>query len=336
MRMSSRVGGNGGGCTGSSARGRVHNASGCVSACAASASASVMAKAMEGGGAAAPALTPEDASAWCALHGLLVASATGGTARMPCTHAPVTLRPMPLDAACFETAIALAVPFNALVDRVAMDTAYLESALADVERNDDFTARTMRVWREARKKKGERAYATQLRLGLLRSDYMLDESQSRPRLRQIELNTISSSFGPLAALVSEMHMTLTPALPRNDVTNEFAHVMAATARRWELAHDSTSTSSSSSKGKRSSAVLFVVQPGERNMYDQLWLAEKLRAKHGMKSVRATLAEVAERAIVDDDGTLTYEGNRGACVHCMLASLSACGSLIDGEHGSMDR
>lgn len=250
------------------------------------------------------ALSPESASTWCALHGLLVVSAGGGTTRAPCMHAPVTLRPLPLDAACFHSAVSLAVPFNGLVDRVAMDTAYLETALADVERSDAFTARIMRVWRAARAKKGEHEYANQLRLGLLRSDYMLDESQSRPRLRQIELNTISSSFGPLASLVSEMHATETPGLPRNDVPNEFAHVMAATVRRWEIARDP------SAGKKRSSAVLFVVQPNERNMYDQLWLAEKLRARHGITSLRATLAEIAERAIVADDGTLSFEGSRG--------------------------
>lgn len=44
-------------------------------------------------------------------------------------------------------------------------------------------------------------------LGLLRSDYMLNRGDSSSRshaLLQVELNTISSSFGPLAQKVGEL------------------------------------------------------------------------------------------------------------------------------------
>lgn len=216
-------------------------------------------------------------------------------------HAPVTLAPTPVDEACFESAKALAVPFNTLVDRVATDVMYLEEALSQVEGEDEFTANTMRVWRQARRMKGEEQYRRQLRLGLFRSDYMIDESDAAagPRLRQIELNTISSSFGPLGALVSQLHGTLYPGLPRNDTGNEFAHSIAAALRQWSKA-----------SGESDGVVLFVVQDGERNLYDQWWIADTLRSRFGVRTIRASLAQVAETSTVDDNGVLKVAGSKG--------------------------
>ena len=57
----------------------------------------------------------------------------------------------------------------------------------------------------------QREGATQpAQLAILRSDYMLHEPEGaiRGRLLQVELNTIASSFGCLAAKVSALHSTL--------------------------------------------------------------------------------------------------------------------------------
>ena len=46
-------------------------------------------------------------------------------------------------------------------------------------------------------------------LGIFRSDYMVhknpSESEIRPQIKQVEFNTIASSFGGLAAKVSGLH-----------------------------------------------------------------------------------------------------------------------------------
>lgn len=46
-------------------------------------------------------------------------------------------------------------------------------------------------------------FVQEIRLGLHRSDYMLDEQTKS--LLQIEMNTISSSFPGLSCLVTELH-----------------------------------------------------------------------------------------------------------------------------------
>lgn len=100
---------------------------------------------------------------------------------------------------------------------------------------------------------------------------------------QVELNTIASSFGCLSTLVSQLHAFLMeragrpPAelarLPPHDARAEIADAIAAAVR----AH-----------GAGGGAVLMVVQPGERNAYDQ-YVRRRMSFEaaldgHGLRSI----------------------------------------------------
>ncbi len=50
-------------------------------------------------------------------------------------------------------------------------------------------------------------------------------------------------------------------------------------------------------------VLFVVQPEERNVFDQARLADALFEKHGVKSIRRTLLEIKNEAKLGIDDSL---------------------------------
>lgn len=41
-------------------------------------------------------------------------------------------------------------------------------------------------------------------------------------------------------------------------------------------------------------MVMVVQPGERNAYDQQWLQTRLWERHGVRTLRRTLAQVGRR------------------------------------------
>lgn len=79
----------------------------------------------------------------------------------------------------------------------------------------------------------------------------------------MELNTIASSFGCLSTLVSRMHRHIMErsaqpdvdlgSLPENHATEEIADAIGAAVREY---------------GAPDAVVLFVVQPNERNSYDQ--------------------------------------------------------------------
>lgn len=80
---------------------------------------------------------------------------------------------------------------------------------------------------------------------------------------QVELNTIASSFGCLSTLVSRMHRHILDRsaqpgvelgrLPQNHATEEIADAIGAAVQEY---------------GDPDAVVLFVVQPDERNSYDQ--------------------------------------------------------------------
>ena len=80
---------------------------------------------------------------------------------------------------------------------------------------------------------------------------------------QVELNTIASSFGSLSTLVSGLHKHILERagrpdadlnrLPPNNAAAQLADALGAAAAEF---------------GNTEAAVLFVVQPNERNSYDQ--------------------------------------------------------------------
>ena len=98
---------------------------------------------------------------------------------------------------------------------------------------------------------------------------------------------------------------LTDVLPENSALDTAAATLAAGWRAM---------------GDEEAKVLMVVQPNERNVFDQRWIATRLWEEHGVRTVRATLREVHEGATVDDSGvdgdekTLRYGGDTFSVVY----------------------
>lgn len=84
------------------------------------------------------------------------------------------------------------------------DEQWLSATLAHTASADPFTGSLLKLAKAVRNKDGiNRQHAV---LGILRSDYMIDSREGRPRrLLQVELNTVASSFGSLATRLSELH-----------------------------------------------------------------------------------------------------------------------------------
>lgn len=210
-------------------------------------------------------------------------------------HCPMTLAPFALPRAAFEQVLEYALPFNRMVDRISRDTAFMYEALEGVVGSDAFTANLLRI------SKAVNFHETGLRqkiaLGFHRSDYMLNEADGN--MLQVELNTISSSFGVLSDRIASMHRFLqqrfgqTPdfELPANNVTQTLAHSIAEAHRLYELNH--------SLRGGGPGAgtvVVFVVQHNETNIADQRPVEYALFEKHGVPVIRLTLADVYARTV----------------------------------------
>ncbi|KAG4913953.1 hypothetical protein JHK84_054404 [Glycine max] len=176
-----------------------------------------------------------DALVWSSLHGLLVGDKSvqrsGSVPGVGLVHAPLALLPTPFPEKQWREANELAPIFNELVDRVSLDATFLQESLSRTKKADEFTSRLLDIHSKMLQinKKEE------IRLGLHRSDYMLDEKTKS--LLQIELNTISSSFAGLSNLVTELHRYIlsrhgkllgldSKRIPANNAVNQYAEALA--------------------------------------------------------------------------------------------------------------
>lgn len=249
-----------------------------------------------------------DALVWSSLRGLLVgdrnSQRSGRVPGVGLVHAPISLLPLPFPEICWKQACEVAPIFNELIDRVSLDGKFLQDSLSRTKRVDAFTSRLLDIHATIL----DSNKIEDIRLGLHRADYMLDEQTNL--LLQIELNTISSSFPGLSCLVSELHrsllqqfkqhLALDPGrVPQNNVVGQFAEALA---KAW------------TEYNNPSAVVMAVVQTEERNMYDQHWLCTVLKERYHVRSIRKTLAEIDAQGKLLPDETLIVDGESVAVVY----------------------
>lgn len=108
--------------------------------------------------------------------------------------------------------IRLQSAYNALYAHVASDSAFLHRIIGtSVAHVDSFTGSLYKIYCAVRDDPASPPAQT-WQLGLFRSDYLLhdEEDGSGLGIRQVEFNTISSSFGPLSTKTSDMHRSVRP------------------------------------------------------------------------------------------------------------------------------
>ncbi|KAI3794579.1 hypothetical protein L1987_37211 [Smallanthus sonchifolius] len=242
-----------------------------------------------------------DALVWSSLHGLVVGDRSversGSVPGVGMVHAPIALLPNSFPEVQWNQACELAPVFNELVDRVSLDGNFLQDTLSRTKKVDAFTSRLLDI----HSRMLQIGKKEDIRLGLHRSDYMLDEKTNL--LLQIELNTISCSFSGLSCLVSELHRSLlsqykkplgldSQKVPINTSASKFAEVLA---KAW------------TEYSNPSAVVMVVVQPGERNI-------PELINTHNVTSIRKTLAEIDAQGKILSDGTLQVDGETVAVIY----------------------
>ncbi|KAJ2899084.1 Glutathione synthetase [Coemansia aciculifera] len=150
----------------------------------------------------------DEAVDWEATHGLLLRAPKHEgedwlkTALVP---APVALGPSPIPRSEFDKVVALQPVLNELLDRVSQDHDFLTSTLQSLGSSDEFTLRILDMYMQQKAlgvcKPGV--------IGIHRSDYLIhvpdDEPDARPMAKQVEFNTIASSFASLSSIVGDFH-----------------------------------------------------------------------------------------------------------------------------------
>ena len=204
------------------------------------------------------------------LHGILKYLTEGEL-----THAPFSLSPYTMTESVFEEMAELTVPFSELMIRVSRNTDFLAHHLEPIAAIDPF----LKMLLDCRSK--EITQSKQLLVH--RNDFFIanvkqynDKQNSHPAnkitesevLRQVELNTVSASFPFLITRLNQLHKNLfeqnkLPEVIQNNpldaVVDAFAHAVQ-------------------NYGISDCVMLVIVQPDEKNIFDQLGLEQHLWVK----------------------------------------------------------
>ncbi|KAK9494598.1 glutathione synthase [Lipomyces doorenjongii] len=254
---------------------------------------------------------------WSLSQGLIIRAPTESNAADEASmHVPLTLHPSPFPKNLFDQALGLQTVFNELYAKVADDYEFLTEITKELAGVDDFMSDLWKLYLEVDEISGG-VPAQPLTLGLFRSDYLLHTtSTAEPSIRQVELNTISASFGGLSSRAADCHRFLRKSgLYGTAAGSEFLKdenmpvnpSARGLARGLGVAHNAY--------GVKDSIVLFVVQQRERNAFDQRWLEYYLLEDFGVVSVRASLEDIAEFGELDSiTKELRYKGRHVAVVY----------------------
>ncbi|GES66880.1 glutathione synthetase [Aspergillus terreus] len=249
---------------------------------------------------------------WTAQHGLMVRPAPSFISKesnphgVLATNAPVTLFPSPFPRSCFEEAKALQTVYNQLYAAITCDEEWIGKIMEDLIDVDDFISNLWKVHQDVKKE----GYTQTLSLGLYRSDYMTHAppSSTVPALKQVEFNTISSSFGGLSSLVASLHADLLNSPPGHPIaypshplfnSNVPPENTAVETLSAGLATAHKAYGPSKSNPDLPTCILFVVQENERNTFDQLALFRHLTKVHNLPVFRLLRSEILNHTSIAD-------------------------------------
>lgn len=217
-------------------------------------------------------------------------------------NAPVTLYPTPFPKDMFERAVNVQQGFNKLyVSVVANQKNWLIDLIEGLSDYDkDFTGKLYETYIKA-VEFGKGKVVQPLSLGIFRSDYMYNQADHS--IKQIEFNTVSVSFGGLSSKVGQLHNYLNNSgaydesysnkyysehdLPISDSIDQIANGLAQGNYFYNGEKQNTAT-----------VVVFIVQNGERNCFDQRHIEYALLNNFNIKSYRFSLEQVESHLTVN--------------------------------------
>lgn len=206
--------------------------------------------------------------------------------------APTTLYPTPIPRSSFETAISVQQLYNELYAKISQDAnGWLATETAKLAAFDsEFTGKLWKLYQKAKKE----GITQNLRLGVFRSDYLVDKRENE--IKQVEFNTVSVSFGGLSTKVGQLHNYLNNSgkyspnsgskfygedIPVSGSSSLLAQGLATAIKRYEAVAENP-------------IVAFIIQNNERNVFDQRVVEFSLLQEHGISSVRLNIDDIHEQ------------------------------------------
>ncbi|XP_054275653.1 glutathione synthetase-like isoform X2 [Macrosteles quadrilineatus] len=226
----------------------------------------------------------EKAKDWALMHGACMRSKTNFS-EDSLYFAPFALLPSTFPTREYNRAVALQPVINELMHKVAHDHDFLEESLKNTIKVDEFTGGLYKVYEKVRKE----GFGQSVCLGLLRSDY-LQQSYQENIIKQVEVNTIASSFGAISSHLFDFHRyvlqelgypQLLKNLPENPALTGLSNGML---EAWDIF------------GNKNAVILFVIEDVTYNICDQRFLEFEIRKINPeVRIIRRTLTDIANTA-----------------------------------------
>ncbi|XP_071568213.1 glutathione synthetase [Temnothorax nylanderi] len=227
----------------------------------------------------------DKAKDWALMHGISMRSRKNFN-KDQVQVLPLTLLPSSFPRKAFLAVKDVQTLLNELIHKVAHDKEFLTSSLRSTIQADPFTAKLFHIYETVH----EKGFSQSISLGLLRSDYLLHNEGSK--IKQVEINTIATSFAALATVTSEYHKYILGELgyrkkaceqiPENNALIGFCKGLVLA---WELYNNPEAI------------ILFIVEDVTHNISDQRLHEFQVRQLcPKIKIVRRSLTSLASEGI----------------------------------------
>ncbi|XP_031843583.1 glutathione synthetase [Nomia melanderi] len=216
----------------------------------------------------------DKAKDWALMHGISFRSKESFN-KNQVQVLPFTLLPSTFPKRNFLKAKNIQVLLNELIHKVAHNHTFLVNSLKSTIDADPFTAKLFNIYETVHKE----GFSQTISVGLLRSDYMLHENG----IKQVELNTIASSFGGIASVALQYHKYILSELGHADKiknipeNNPIRGLCSGLIHAWELYNN------------KQAVILFIVEDITYNICDQRFHEfEICKLKPDIKVIRRSL------------------------------------------------
>lgn len=234
----------------------------------------------------------EKAKDWVIMHGAAMRSKANFSPDA-LQFAPFILTPSSFPRKEFMKAVELQVTLNELMHSVAHDEAFLRETLKNTIKVDAFTGSLFEIYETVLKE----GISQPLSLGLLRSDYLANFLESNA-IKQVEVNTIASSFGGISTFMTPMHSYILKELGHADKLDDLPanHALSGLCdgmvEAWNI------------QNNPSAAIMFVIEDITYNICDQRFHEFYIRETYPQIAViRRTLTQIFEQGKLGPNGEL---------------------------------
>ncbi|XP_055551684.1 glutathione synthetase-like isoform X2 [Wyeomyia smithii] len=226
----------------------------------------------------------EKAKDWAIMHGAAMRSKTDFSPDA-LQFAPFILTPSSFPRKEFEKAVELQTTLNELMHAASHDTDFLRDTLQGTIKVDAFTRSLFEIYEIVLKEGICQPHS----LALLRSDYLANFIESNA-IKQVEINTIASSFGGISTSMAPMHSFILrelgyaeklAQLPENRALYGLCDAMV---EAWKL------------QARPQAVILFVIEDITYNICDQRFHEFYIRETYPhIQVIRRTLTQLQEQA-----------------------------------------